>query len=41
MVDDRYRALARERHPDQGGSDAMMAELNAARAAARRELTDA
>lgn len=26
-----YRRLARERHPDRGGSDAMMAELNAAR----------
>lgn len=29
-----FRRLARERHPDQGGSDAMMADLNAARAAA-------
>lgn len=26
-----YRALARERHPDSGGSDAMMADLNTAR----------
>lgn len=25
-----YRRLAKERHPDRGGSDAMMAELNAA-----------
>ncbi len=33
-----YRMLARQRHPDQGGSDAMMAELNAAIAAARREV---
>lgn len=29
-IDAAYRALARERHPDQGGSDAMMADLNAA-----------
>lgn len=29
-----YRRLARERHPDAGGSDAMMSELNVARAAA-------
>lgn len=33
-----YRSLARERHPDQGGSDAMMAELNVAIADARKEL---
>lgn len=34
-----YRALARERHPDvPGGSDAAMAELNAARAEAMREI---
>lgn len=33
-----YRQLARERHPDQGGSDAMMAELNVAIANARLEL---
>lgn len=38
MVEDRYRELARERHPDLGGSDAMMAELNAAREAAKREI---
>jgi hypothetical protein len=31
-----YRRLASERHPDAGGSDAAMAELNAARDAARR-----
>lgn len=36
-VERAYRELARERHPDAGGSDAMMAELNAARAAALRE----
>lgn len=33
-----YRRLARERHPDNGGSDSMMAELNRARDEARREL---
>jgi DnaJ-domain-containing protein 1 len=32
-----FRRLARERHPDAGGSDAMMAELNAARAHALKE----
>ena len=32
-----YRRLARERHPDAGGSDAMMAELNAARDAGLKE----
>lgn len=37
-VEAAYRHLARERHPDQGGSDAMMAELNRARDDARREL---
>lgn len=30
-IENYYRKLARERHPDAGGSDAMMAELNAAR----------
>lgn len=40
LIEERYRKLARERHPDQGGSDAMMAELNAARDAARKELGD-
>jgi len=38
IVDAAYRSLARERHPDQGGSDAMMAELNRARDDARRDL---
>jgi curved DNA-binding protein CbpA len=39
MMERRYRDLARERHPDvHGGNSAMMAELNAARDAARREL---
>ena len=33
-----YRTLARERHPDFGGSTDQMAELNAAIADARREL---
>lgn len=38
-VEAAYRARAREAHPDQpGGSAEAMAELNAARAAARREL---
>jgi hypothetical protein len=32
-----YRRLAAEHHPDKGGSDAMMADLNAARDAARKE----
>ena len=33
-----YRALARDNHPDTGGSQDRMAALNAARAAARKEL---
>lgn len=33
-----YRSLVHERHPDTGGSDAAMAELNAARDAALKEL---
>jgi len=33
-----YRKLAGERHPDRGGSDAAMAELNAARDAAMLEV---
>lgn len=40
VVEGAYRRLARERHPDHGGSHAMMAELNAARDAARRALGD-
>jgi hypothetical protein len=32
-----FRRLARERHPDHGGSTALMAELNTARDAARKE----
>lgn len=41
MVKVAYQRLAFERHPDHGGSDRMMAELNAARDAARQELGDA
>jgi preprotein translocase subunit YajC len=37
-VDEQYRKLARERHPDSGGSEAMMTELNSARDAAKQEL---
>jgi len=33
-----YRAKARTRHPDAGGSDTLMAELNIAYEEARREL---
>jgi hypothetical protein len=33
-----YREKARNRHPDAGGSDSLMAELNVAYAEARREL---
>lgn len=40
-VEATYRRLARERHPDHGGSDAMMAELNRARTDARKELAGA
>lgn len=39
QVEANYRDLARERHPDKGGSNAAMAELNEARAAALRELS--
>ncbi|HEX3863557.1 MAG TPA: hypothetical protein VHY35_17880 [Stellaceae bacterium] len=35
-----YRRLARKRHPDQGGDNTLMAELNRARDDARRELGD-
>lgn len=40
IVEDRYRELAKSRHPDRGGTDVLMAELNRARADARRELGD-
>jgi hypothetical protein len=33
-----YREKARHRHPNAGGSDTLMAELNVAYAEARREL---
>jgi hypothetical protein len=38
-VEARYRELARQLHPDSGGSTTAMAELNTAREAARQELT--
>lgn len=38
IVQAAYRRLASERHPDTGGSDAMMTELNNARDAALREV---
>lgn len=37
-VQSAYRKLAAERHPDVGGSEAMMSELNLARDAALREV---
>lgn len=37
-IEARYRTLARMRHPDAGGSDSMMAELNQARADALSEV---
>lgn len=37
-VEHRYRALARERHPDAGGSHEAMLELNSARENALREV---
>lgn len=36
-VESAFRRLAGERHPDRGGSDAMMADLNRARDQARQE----
>ena len=39
QVERRFRELARERHPDHGGSESMMADLNAARDAAKLELS--
>jgi hypothetical protein len=35
-----FKALARERHPDVGGSDVMMAELNRAREEGLKEIAD-
>lgn len=37
-LDQRFRQMAFDRHPDRGGSTAAMAELNKAREAARKEL---
>ena len=37
-INENYRRLARDRHPDTGGSEAMMSELNAARDEALRAL---
>ncbi|WP_024278591.1 J domain-containing protein [Xanthobacter sp. 126] len=39
MIETAYRGLAKERHPDHGGSDDAMAELTAARAAALKEIS--
>lgn len=36
-IEAHYKILARKHHPDQGGSEAAMAEINAAIAAARKE----
>lgn len=38
-VETKFRALAIEHHPDRGGDPAVMSKLNAARDAAKRELT--
>lgn len=38
IINARYRELARQRHPDSGGSHAAMARLNAARRAALEEI---
>lgn len=35
-----FRRLAHDRHPDRGGDDAAMSALNAARAAAKKELVN-
>lgn len=39
-VEQRFRSMARERHPDKGGDPAAFAELTKARADAREELGD-
>jgi len=39
-IEAQYKQLARTRHPDAGGSDAAMAELNAAREEALRECSE-
>jgi hypothetical protein len=38
VIDANFKRLARDRHPDSGGSDAAMAQLNQARADAYREI---
>ncbi len=38
-IESAYRRLAKLKHPDTGGSDAAMAELNAARAEALKEIS--
>lgn len=38
-IEARYRQIARQRHPDTGGSQEAMAELNLARADALKEIT--
>ncbi len=38
MINEAYKRLAKIRHPDNGGSDEMMSELNVARADALREV---
>lgn len=40
MVESRFRKLASENHPDKGGDDAKMAELNAARIEALEEVPE-
>lgn len=38
-INEAYRELAKKRHPDRGGSQELMAELNSARDAAERAIT--
>lgn len=38
QIDEAHRALAKKHHPDAGGSNEMMAKINAARAAALQEV---
>jgi hypothetical protein len=38
VIEDQFRRLAKKHHPDAGGSNELMAELNAARAAALKEI---
>jgi hypothetical protein len=39
-VDTLFREKAMQRHPDRGGSDTLMAELNVAYEEAKEELTE-